>query len=261
MPCIAQALERCCGRFYEDILMKLLHRFPLLAAAIALVALTGCRAPLAVNRSLVPKRGALRDKSLLGVWRFQHHATGKPVHSIFFVYPLGKKRYLLTCCNFRPTAPGGKPTLQGTLTGTFIGSLTRIRGRLWMSCRCLDPRLIRSPAMEAWWEKHAPAGQPAKYAAALKKAGLASGRATGMARIFYLVELRKVSANRLEAYPLLVPQTSPHAPFNVPTGILRSRKKLIAFLNSHTLAHLLPKQPWVLVRLSVAQAGPYMPAQ
>ncbi len=241
--------------------MKLLHRFPLLAAAIALVALGGCRAPLAVNRSLVPKRSALQNKSLLGVWRLQHHA-GKPVQPIVFVYPLGQTRYLFTCCNFRPAAtPGGKPKLQAELTGTFIGSLTRIHGRLWMSCRSMDPRLIHSPAMEAWWKKHAPAGQPAKYAAALKKAGLASARGTGMARIFYLVELRKVSPNRLEVYPLLVPQNGQHAPFDVPAGILQSRKQLRAFLNSHTLAHLLPKQPLVLDRLSWAQAGPYMPMQ
>ncbi len=241
--------------------MKLLRRFPLLAAAIAIVALAGCRAPLAVNRSLVPKRSALQDKSLLGIWRLQHH-TGKPVQPIVFVYPLGQTRYLFTCCNFKPAATtDGHPKLQGMLTGTFIGSLTRIHGRLWMSCRSMDPRLIYSPAMAAWWKKHAPAGQPAKYAAGLKKLGLVSARTTGMARIFYLIELRKVSPNRLEVYALLVPQNGHHAPFTVPTGILHSRKKLRAFLNSHTLAHLLPKQPLVLDRLSWAQAGPYMPVQ
>jgi hypothetical protein len=227
-----------------------------------LVALAGCRAPLAVNRSLVPKRHAIQDKSLLGVWRLQNHGAGKPVQPIAFVYPLGRKRFLITCCNFRPvTPPGGKPKLQATLTGTFIGSLAKLKGRLWMSLRSMDTRLIYSPAMETWWIKHAPAGQPAKYAAALKKAVLAAAPATGMARIYYLVELRKMLPNRLAVYPLLVPQNGHHAPFDVPTAILKSRKKLTAFLNAHTLDRLLPKQPLVLDRLSMAQADPYMPAQ
>ena len=243
--------------------MKLLHRFPLLAAAIALVALAGCRAPLAVNRSLVPQHSAFQDKSLLGVWRLQHHhGAGKPVQTILFVYPLGKKRYLITCCNFRSAATSdGQPKLQAALAGTFIGSLTRIHGRLWMSCRSMDPRLIYSPAMKAWWQKHVPAGQPAKYAATLKKMGMAAARATGMARVFYLVNLQKMLPNRLEVYPLLVPQNGQHAVFNVPTGILHNRKKLRDFLNSHTLAHLLPRQPLVLDRLTWVQAAPYMPAQ
>ena len=241
--------------------MKFLSRFPLVAAAGVLVVWAGCRAPLALNRSLVLRRNAFQDKNLLGVWQLQTHGVHQPVQPMVFVYPLGQKRFLITCCNFRPAAlPGRQQKLRAELTGTFVGSLTKIHGRWWMSCRCLNPRFIYSPSMEAWWQTHNPVGQPTKYAAALKKAELASARTTGMARIFFLVEVRKVSRNRLALYPLLVPQNGHHAPFTVPTTILQSRKKLRAFLNKPTLAHLLPKQPVLLKRLSTAQAEPYLPS-
>ena len=239
--------------------MRFFRRFLLLAATGVLVALVGCRAPLTVNRSLVVRHHALQDKSLLGVWRL-NHGTGRPSQMIVFIYPLGKKRFLITCCHFKPAAaPGDR--LKGELTGAFISSLTKLDGRWWMSCRSMYPRLIYSADMEAWWQKHAAAGQPTKYAAALKKTGMASARATGMARIFFLVEVHKISRNRLAVYPLLVPQNGHHAPFIVPAAILQSRRKLIAFLSAHTLAHLLPKQPMILQRMSVAQAEPYMPVQ
>ncbi len=125
----------------------------------------------------------------------------------------------------------------------------------------MDPRFIYSAGMEARWQKHVAAGQPTKYAVALKKARIASARATGMARIFFLIEVRKSARNRLKVYPLLVPQNGHHAPVIVPAAILQSRRKLIAFLSAPTLAHLLPKKPMILQRLSAAQAEPYMPVQ
>ncbi|NNM88807.1 MAG: hypothetical protein HKL95_09860 [Phycisphaerae bacterium] len=241
--------------------MNLLSRIHLTAAAGILVVWAGCRAPLALNRSLVLRGNAFQNKNLLGVWQLQPHGVHQPVQPIVFVYPLGKRRFLITCCKFRPAAsPGGRQKLRAELTGTFIGSLTQLHGRWWMSCRSMDPRFIYSPAMEAWWQTHNPVGQPTNYAAALKKAGLASARTSGMARIFFLVKLRKVSPNRLALYPLLVPQNGHQAPFAVPTTILQSRKKLRAFLNKRTLAHLLPKRPVLLKRLSTAQAEPYLPS-
>ena len=52
--------------------MKLFSRFPLVAAAGVLVVWAGCRAPLALNRSLVSRRNAFQNKNLLGCgsWNF-----------------------------------------------------------------------------------------------------------------------------------------------------------------------------------------------
>ena len=74
--------------------------------------------------------------------------------------------------------------------------------------------------------------------------------------------LRCVSQYRLDVYPLLVPVTKGgRSTFKVPVKILQSRKQLTAFLDSHTLAHLLPKQPWIFDRMTGKQAEVYMPAQ
>ena len=248
--------------------MLSLKRFGLFFVALAALLLAGCRAPLAVNRALVSREQAVRNRNLLGLWQLRQ-GTKHAVENIVCVYPLGKRRYVITWSAYKPTAPGAKAELKGNFTATFIGSLTNIHGRLWLSCRSLDPRFIYSPSMEAWWAKHSPAGQPADYSSALKKAGLAAARATGMARIFYLVELRNIKPNRLAVYPLLVPVADKGqstlkrmaAGTFVPADILRSRKNLIAFLDSHTLPHLLPKQPLIFERLSASRANAYMPSQ
>ena len=126
----------------------------------------------------------------------------------------------------------------------------------------MDPRLLNSQYMQSWWMGRLPAGQPRGYGSALKKMELKTAQVTGMARIFYLVELRGVSQNRLDVYPLLVPVTKGgQSNFKVPAAILKSRKNLAAFLDSHTLAHLLPKQPWIFDRMTGSQANVYMPAQ
>jgi hypothetical protein len=220
---------------------------------------TGCRAPLAVNRALVPRHASLQDKKLFGVWELRQRPRGAAT-SVVCVYPLGKRRYVITCSIYKPGVVAGKPDLKGG--AAFIGSLSAVRGRLWLSCRSMDPRLINSKYMQSWWTGRLPAGQPKPYGSVLKKLELKTARATGMARIFYLVELGAVSPDRLDAYPLLVPNSKGgRSTFKVPVTILLSRKNLSDFLNAHTLAHLLPKQPWILDRMTGQQADVYMPAQ
>ena len=224
-----------------------------------LLLLAGCRAPLAVNRSLAPRRASLQDKKLFGVWELRQRPRGAAT-SVVCVYPLGKRRYVITWSIYKPGVVPGKPDLKGQ--AAFVGSLSAVRGRLWLSCRSMDPRLINSKYMQSWWTGRLPAGQPKPYGSALKKLELKTARATGMARIFYLVELRGVSQYRLDVYPLLVPVTKGgRSTFKVPVRILQSRKQLAAFLDSHTLAHLLPKQPWIFDRMTGKQADVYMPAQ
>jgi hypothetical protein len=96
----------------------------------------------------------------------------------------------------------------------------------------------------------------------LRKNELAMAAAKGMARVFYLVELSRVQANRVAVKPLLVPLSgNGRSVFRVPTGILTSRGKLISFIKSRNLASLFPKHPWVFKKLSESQAEAYMPAQ
>ena len=222
--------------------------------------LGGCRAPLAVNRALVSPEHALRDRSLVGIWQWQHHFS-QPTVALAFVYPLGQRRYVITWASYKPAVGGGPAALQAKFVPTFVGSLTRLQGRLWLSCQSLDPRLLNSSHPRKWWARHGPFGQPAPYWSALRKAASPELRADGMARIFYLLELKNVSGGRLAIYPLLVPvKTGNQRLFQVPPSILASRRQLRAFLlNARTLAQLLPGKPWLFKRLSAAQARPYLP--
>ncbi len=230
-----------------------------LPLASAFLLLAGCRAPLAVNRALVPRREAVQIRKFFGVWKLRQRPKGA-ADSVACVYPLGKRRYVITLGIYKSGVVRAKPELKGE--ATFIGSLSEVRGRLWMSCRTMDPRLINSASMQRWWARHLPAGQPGNYGSALRKTELEVARAAGMARVFYLVELKTVSRDRLEVYPLLVPATGGHrSTFEVPVKILQSRKNLAAFLDSHTLSHLLPKRPWIFGRLTGSRADVYMPAQ
>ncbi|MGC9261758.1 MAG: hypothetical protein ACP5I8_16970, partial [Phycisphaerae bacterium] len=171
-----------------------------LASVFLLVA--GCRAPLAVNRALVPRHASIQDRKLFGIWELRQRPKGT-AESVVCVYPLGERRYVVTWGIYKSGAVPAKPKLKGE--ATFIGSLSEVRGRLWMSCRTMDPRLINSASMQRWWAGRLPAGQPKDYGSALKKMELKIARSTGMARIFYLVELGAVSPDRLDVYPLLVP--------------------------------------------------------
>ena len=221
--------------------------------------LAGCRAPLAVNRALTPRSESVQNKNLFGVWTLRQRPQGTAT-SVVCIYPLGKRGYVITYSIYKPGVVPGKPDLKGE--AVFTGRLSEVHGRLWMSCRSMDPRLLNSQNMQSWWMGRLPAGQPRSYGSALKKMELKTAQVTGMARIFYLVELRGVSQNRLDVYPLLVPITKDgQSNFKVPVTILKSRKNLAAFLDSHTLAHLLPKQPWIFDRMTGLQADVYMPAQ
>lgn len=239
--------------------MILSQRYSLLVMVVGALALAGCRAPLAVNRALVPRRASIQNKKFFGIWELRQRSKGT-VKSVVCVYPLGKRRYLVTWSIYKTGAAPAKPDLKGE--AVFISSLTEVRGRLWMSCRTMDPRLLYSASMQRWWAGRLPAGQPRGYGSALKKMKLKMARANGMGRIFYLVELGAVSPDRLDVYPLLVPTNKGgQSTFKVPVAILKSRKNLRAFLDSRTLAHLLPRQPWIFVRLTESQADAFMPAQ
>ncbi len=222
------------------------------------ILLAGCRAPLAVNRALVRRSASIQIKKLFGVWELRQRPKGTAT-SVMCIYPLEKRCYVITYSIYKPGTVPSKPDLKGA--AVFTGRLSEVRGRLWMSCRSMDPRLINSKYMQKWWQGHFPVGQPKSYGSALRKMELKIAQDTGMARIFYSVELR-ISPNRLDVYPLLVPITKRgRSEFKIPLAILKRRKNLAAFLDAHTLAHLLPQQPLIFDRMTGPQADVYMPAQ